>query len=60
MIHFILLFSNVFNTFWIILILSLALNGALGYWIYTLKKGAFAKAAAEIKEAAAAVKDIGD
>jgi len=46
-------------TFWIILILSLALNGALGYWIYTLKKGAFANAAAEIKEAAEAVKDIG-
>ena len=40
--------------------LSVALNGALGYWIYTLKKGAFAKAAAEIKEAAEAVKDIGD
>jgi hypothetical protein len=46
-------------TFWIILILSLALNGALGYWIYTLKKGAFANAATEIKEAAEAVKDIG-
>ena len=46
-------------TFWIILILSLTLNGALGYWIYTLKKGAFANAAAEIKEAADAVKDIG-
>jgi hypothetical protein len=46
-------------TFWIILILSLTLNGALGYWIYTLKKGAFANAAAEIKEAAEAVKDIG-
>lgn len=46
-------------TFWIILILSLALNGALGYWIYTLKRGAFANAAAEIKEAAEAVKDIG-
>ena len=37
----------------------MTLNGALGYWIYTLKKGAFAKAAAEIKEAADAVKDIG-
>jgi hypothetical protein len=47
-------------TMWIILILSLALNGALGYWIYTMKRGAFAKAAAEIKEAAEAVKDIGD
>jgi|TARA_Y100000817_G_C16806672_1_gene522294 hypothetical protein len=47
-------------TYWIILGLSVALNGALGYWIYTLKKGAFAKAAAEIKEAAEAVKDIGD
>jgi hypothetical protein len=47
-------------TFWIILILSLTLNGALGYWIYTLKRGAFARAAAEIKEAAEAVKDIGD
>ena len=47
-------------TYWIILILSLVLNGALGYWIYTLKKGAFAKAAAEIKEAAEAVADIGD
>ena len=46
-------------TYWIILGLSVALNGALGYWIYTLKKGAFAKAAAEIKEAAEAVKDIG-
>ena len=47
-------------TYWIILGLSVALHGALGYWIYTLKKGAFAKAAAEIKEAAEAVKDIGD
>jgi hypothetical protein len=45
-------------TFWIILILSVALNGALGYWIYTLKKGAFAKAAIEIKEAAAAISNI--
>jgi len=45
-------------TFWIILILSAALNGALGYWIYTLKKGAFAKAATEIKEAAVAVSNI--
>ncbi len=47
-------------TYWIILGLSLALNGGLGYWIYTLKKSAFAKAAAEIKEAAEAVADIGD
>ena len=47
-------------TMWIILILSLALNGAFGYWIYTMKRGAFAKAAAEIKEAAEAVKGIGD
>jgi len=47
-------------TFWIILILSLALNGALGYWIFTLKKSAFARAATQIKEAAEAVKDIGD
>ncbi len=30
-------------TYWIILGLSLALNGALGYWIYSLKKAAFAK-----------------
>jgi len=46
-------------TFWIILILSLSLNGALGYWIYTLKKGAFRNAVSEIKEAAEAVKGIG-
>tara|TARA_Y100000401_G_scaffold47738_1_gene36897 strand:- start:266 stop:415 length:150 start_codon:yes stop_codon:yes gene_type:complete len=42
------------------LIISLCLNAALGYWIYTMKKGAFAKAASEIKEAAEAVKDIAD
>lgn len=47
-------------TYWIILTLSLALNGALGYWIFTLKRGAFARAAVEIREAAEAVKDIGD
>lgn len=47
-------------TFWIILALSVALNGALGYWIFTLKKGAFARAAEQIREAAEAVKDIGD
>lgn len=47
-------------TFWIILALSVALNGALGYWIFTLKKGAFARAATQIREAAEAVKDIGD
>jgi|TARA_B100000959_G_C14726838_1_gene519291 hypothetical protein len=45
---------------WITLIISVSLNCALGYWIFTLKKGAFAKAAAEIKEAAEAVKDITD
>ena len=45
-------------TFWIILILSVALNGALGYWVYTMKKGAFAKAATEIKEAAEAITNI--
>ena len=39
------------------LIISLCLNAALGYWIYTMKKGAFAKAASEIKEAAEAVPD---
>jgi hypothetical protein len=42
------------------LIISVSLNCALGYWIYTLKKGAFARAAAEIKEAAEAVRDIAD
>ena len=42
------------------LIASLCLNAALGYWIYSMKKDAFAKAAAEIKEAAEAVKDIAD
>ena len=47
-------------TYWIVLILSLALNGAFGYWIYTMKKGAFAKAVEQIREAAEAVKDIGD
>lgn len=41
------------------LIISLLLNGALGYWIYRLKKPAFEQAAAEIKEAAEAVKKIG-
>ena len=45
-------------TFYIILGLSLALNGALGYWIYTLKKSAFARAATEIKEAAEAITNI--
>ena len=45
-------------TFYIILALSVALNGALGYWIYTMKKGAFAKAAIEIKEAAEAITSI--
>jgi len=45
-------------TFYIILALSVALNGALGYWIYTMKKGAFAKAATEIKEAAEAITNI--
>jgi len=45
-------------TFYIILGLSLTLNGALGYWIYTLKKGAFARAATEIKEAAEAITNI--
>ena len=44
----------------IILAISIALNAAMGYWVYTLKKPAFKKAAAEIKEAAEAVKDIGD
>mgnify|MGYP001182456525 FL=1 len=47
-------------TYWIILGLSAALNCALGYWIFTLRKAAFVKAAAEIKEAAEAVADIGD
>jgi hypothetical protein len=47
-------------TTFIILLISATLNAALGYWVYTLKKPAFKKAAAEIKEAAAAVKDIGD
>jgi|TARA_B100001079_G_scaffold240861_1_gene225997 hypothetical protein len=42
------------------LIISLLLNGALGYWIYRLKQPAFEQAAAEIKEAAEAVKKIGD
>jgi len=45
---------------WMTLIISVSLNCALGYWIYTLKKGAFARAAAEIKEAAEAVRDIAD
>lgn len=45
-------------TFYIILALSVALNGALGYWVYTMKKGAFAKAATEIKEAAEAITNI--
>jgi len=45
---------------WIALTISVGLNCALGYWIFTLKRGAFAKAAAEIKEAAEAVKDITD
>jgi hypothetical protein len=45
---------------YIVLILSLALNTALVYWIYTLKKPAFKKAAEEIKEAAEAIKDIGE
>jgi len=40
----------------IALIISLLLNGALGYWIYRLKQPAFEQAAAEIKEAAEAVK----
>jgi hypothetical protein len=43
----------------IVLIVSLLLNGALGYWIYRLKQPAFEQAAAEIKEAAEAVKKIG-
>tara|TARA_Y100001938_G_C7807989_1_gene290430 strand:- start:90 stop:257 length:168 start_codon:yes stop_codon:yes gene_type:complete len=47
-------------TYWIILGLSGALNFALGYWIFTLRKSAFVRAAAEIKEAAEAVADIGD
>ncbi len=47
-------------TTFIILAISIALNAAMGYWVYTLKKPAFKKAAAEIKEAAEAVKDIGD
>ena len=47
-------------TYWIILGFSISLNGALGYWIYTLRKSAFIKAAAEIKEAAEAVADIGE
>ena len=42
------------------LIISLCLKSALGCWIYTMKKGAFAKAASEIREAAEAVKDIAD
>jgi len=45
-------------TFYIILGLSLSLNGALGYWIFSLKKGAFGRAATEIKEAAQAVANI--
>jgi hypothetical protein len=45
-------------TFYIILALSVALNGALGYWVYTMKKGAFARAATEIKEAAEAITNI--
>ena len=45
-------------TFYIILALSVALNGALGYWVYTMKKGAFARAATEIKEAAEAITSI--
>ena len=45
---------------YIVLILSLTLNAALAYWIYTLKKPAFKKAAEEIKEAAEAVKDIAE
>ena len=44
----------------IVLIISLLLNGALSYWIYRLKKPAFEQAAAEIKEAAEAVRKIGD
>jgi hypothetical protein len=44
----------------LVLIISLLLNGALGYWIYRLKQPAFEQAAAEIKEAAEAVRKIGD
>ena len=49
-----------YMTYWIILGFSTTLNAALGYWIYKLKKTAFIKAAEEIKEAAKAVRDIGD
>lgn len=45
---------------WIALILSVCLNCTLGYWIFSLKRPAFAKAAMEIKEAAEAVRDIAD
>ena len=43
----------------IALIISLLLNGALGYCFYRLKQPAFEQAAAEIKEAAEAVRKIG-
>ena len=42
----------------VVLIISLLLNGALSYWIYRLKQPAFKEAAAEIKEAAEAVRQI--
>ena len=42
----------------VVLIISLLLNGALSYWIYRLKQPAFEEAAAEIKEAAEAVRKI--
>lgn len=45
-------------TYWMIMGFSVALNGALGYWIYTLKKKAFRDAAVQIMEAAESIKDL--